>query len=117
MIKSFYYLPDEGVRVIDGIADFDALCADERAFLWVDMCKPTDEESYVLTHDFKFHPLAIEDVISERSNTKIDDYGRYLFLHQEKLSLEELKAMQSEQDMIIDRIDEEGTFIEEKERV
>jgi uncharacterized protein (TIRG00374 family) len=41
----------------------------------------------------------------------------YLFLHQEKLSLNEIKAMQSEQDMIIDRIDEEGTFIEEKERV
>jgi magnesium transporter len=80
MIKSFYYLPDEGVRVIDGVADFDKLMANENAALWVDMCKPTDEESYVLTHDFKFHPLAIEDVISERSNTKIDDYDRYLFV-------------------------------------
>ncbi len=80
MIKSFYYLPDEGVRVIEGVADFDKLMANENAALWVDMCKPTDEESFVLTHDFKFHPLAIEDVISERSNTKIDDYERYLFV-------------------------------------
>jgi magnesium transporter len=87
MIKSFHYLPDEGVKVIDGIADFDALCANEKAALWVDMCKPTDQESYVLTHDFKFHPLAIEDVISERSNTKIDDYGRYLFVVFSELDL------------------------------
>jgi magnesium transporter len=44
------------------------------------MCKPTDEESFVLTNDFKFHPLAIEDVISEKPRTKLDDYDRYLFL-------------------------------------
>ncbi len=80
MIKSFYYLPDEGVRIIDGIADFDRLCEVEESRLWVDLCKPTDKESYILTHDFKFHPLAVEDVISEKSQTKIDDYGRYLFL-------------------------------------
>jgi len=73
MIKSFYYLPDEGVKVIDGIADFDKLSSVEQSVLWVDMSKPTDEESFVLTHDFKFHPLAIEDVISEKSRTKIDD--------------------------------------------
>ncbi|KAA3632935.1 MAG: hypothetical protein DWP97_10115, partial [Calditrichaeota bacterium] len=80
MIKTFHYLPDKGVDVIDGIADFDSLIADENAIIWVDLCKPTDEESYVLTHDFKFHPLAIEDVISEKPRTKIDDYGRYLFM-------------------------------------
>ncbi len=80
MIKSFYYLPGEDVKVIDGIADFDKLCAVENSVLWVDLCKPTDQESYVLTHDFKFHPLAIEDVISEKPQTKIDDYERYLFV-------------------------------------
>ena len=80
MIKSFYYLPNEPVRVIDGIADFDRLCAAENSILWVDLCKPDDQESFVLTHDFKFHPLAIEDVISEKPRTKIDDYERYLFV-------------------------------------
>ena len=80
MIKTFHYLPDKGVNVIDGIADFDSLIANEHAIIWVDLCKPTDEESYVLTHDFKFHPLAIEDVISEKPRTKIDDYNRYLFM-------------------------------------
>ena len=72
MIRSFYYLPGEGVSLIEGIADFDKLSAVEGSQLWVDLCKPTDQESYVLTHDFKFHPLAIEDVISEKPRTKID---------------------------------------------
>ena len=34
----------------------------------------------MLTHDFAFHPLAIEDVIAEKPRTKIDDYDSYLFL-------------------------------------
>ena len=119
MIKSFYYLPEEGVRVIDGIADFDSLCANEKAFLWVDMCKPTDEESYVLTHDFKFHPLAIEDVISERSNTKIDDYGRYLFVvfnivdfvgREEGLNISELDLFLTRRALVTVHYDEHRIF-------
>ena len=80
MIRSFHYIPEQGVQVTEGIADFDSLCAVENSFLWVDLCKPTDEESYILTHDFKFHPLAIEDVISEKPRTKLDVYDNYIFL-------------------------------------
>ncbi|MCK4572916.1 MAG: magnesium/cobalt transporter CorA [candidate division Zixibacteria bacterium] len=80
MIRAYHFVPDEGVTVYDGIADFDRLCAVENSFLWVDLCKPTDDESFILTHDFKFHPLAIEDVISEKPRTKIDIYDNYLFL-------------------------------------
>lgn len=80
MIKSFLYLPGEAVKTIEGIADFDRLIRQEQCLLWVDLCKPTDEESFILTHDFAFHPLAIEDVIAEKPRTKIDDYDRYLFL-------------------------------------
>lgn len=80
MIRSFFYLPNQGVQVIEGIADFDALLKQPNSVLWVDLNTPTDDESYVLTHDFNFHPLAIEDVISERPRTKLDIYDRYLFL-------------------------------------
>jgi magnesium transporter len=80
MIRSFYYAPGEPVKIIEGVADFDELVKREDASIWIDLCKPTDQELYILTHDFKFHPLAIEDVISERPRTKIDDYDRYLFL-------------------------------------
>ncbi len=80
MIKSFLHRPGAEVNVLDGIQDFDSLVLGKDSILWVDMCKPTDEESFVLTHDFHFHPLAIEDVISEKPRTKIDNYDRYLFL-------------------------------------
>ena len=80
MIRSFLYQPGERVRKVEGVADFNRMTKPEGSVLWVDMTKPTDEESYVLTHDFDFHPLAIEDVISEKPRTKIDDYDRYIFV-------------------------------------
>ena len=80
MIKAFHYVPNEGVKVIDGISNFAQLAKVSNSILWVDLCKPTDEELFVLTHDFDFHPLAIEDVISEKPRTKIDDYSKYIFM-------------------------------------
>ncbi|RKX29566.1 MAG: magnesium and cobalt transport protein CorA [Candidatus Zixiibacteriota bacterium] len=80
MIKSFLYLPNENIKVMEGIQDFDEIVKTEGSVVWIDMCNPTDKESFILTHDFRFHPLAIEDVISEKPRTKIDDYDRYLFL-------------------------------------
>ena len=119
MIKSFLYLPDEGIKVIEGIADFDRICEQKNAVLWVDMCKPTDEESFVLTHDFKFHPLAVEDVISEKSQTKIDDYGQYLFLvfnivdyvgRQEGLKVSELDLFLTENTLVTVHYDDHRIF-------
>jgi len=119
MIRSYYYLPKEGITVIDGIADFDRLIAVPDSSLWVDMCKPTDEESFVLTHDFKFHPLAVEDVISEKSGTKIDDYDRYLFLvfnvvdyvgREEGLKISELDMFLSDRALVTVHYDEHRLF-------
>ncbi|MFH1686785.1 MAG: magnesium/cobalt transporter CorA [bacterium] len=80
MIRSFRYRPGQTVQLTEGLEDFRALERSEEEFLWVDLCKPTDEESYVLTDDFGFHPLAIEDVMSEKPRTKIDDYDKYIFV-------------------------------------
>ncbi len=85
MIKSFYWRPDKPVEQIDGIADFDTLFAEPDILLWIDMTNPDDKESFILTHDFHFHPLAIEDVIeeddviTEMPISKVDDYKNYLY--------------------------------------
>jgi len=85
MIRSLLWKPGEPVQKIDGIADFDALFAVPECVLWIDMIDPDDEESYILTHDFHFHPLAIEDVIEEEdtiaelARSKIDDYKNYIY--------------------------------------
>lgn len=80
MIKTFHYVAGKDIAIIEGVADFNKLCAKPDSVTWVDLCRPSDDESYVLTHDFKFHPLAIEDVISEKPRIKIDDYDSYLFV-------------------------------------
>lgn len=119
MIRSFYYEPVEGAKVIEGIADFDNLVSVEKSLLWVDMCKPTDEESYVLTHDFKFHPLAIEDVISEKSRTKLDNYDQYLFVvfpivdyigREEGLKISELDFFLTSNALVTVRYDDHRIF-------
>ena len=119
MIKSFHYIPNEDIKVYDGIADFDKLCSVENSLLWVDLCKPTDQESYVLTHDFKFHPLAIEDVISEKPRTKIDNYDRYLFLvfqivdyigREEGLKISEIDFFLSNNSLVTVHYDEHRIF-------
>lgn len=79
MIRSYYYTPDDGLVYAEGIKNFRQLTERRDSVLWVDLSSPTDEESYVLTSDFKFHPLAIEDVLSEMSHPKVDDYDNYLF--------------------------------------
>jgi len=119
MIRSFLYLPDSGVTIHEGIGDFDTWCRQDTALLWVDMCKPTDEESFVLTNDFRFHPLAIEDVIAEKPRTKLDDYERYLFLvfqvvdyigRQEGLKLTEIDLFLSRNSLVTVRYDDHRIF-------
>jgi len=80
MIRSFYWTPDNGGKEQTGILDFSEMMARKDSVLWVDLHNPTDQESYVLTHDFKFHPLSIEDALAKESRPKIDEYEEYLFV-------------------------------------
>lgn len=54
---------------------------DNQARLWIDLMAPTAEESdLVLRQLYHFHPLAVEDAISDSHVPKVDDYGNYLYL-------------------------------------
>ena len=49
--------------------------------LWVDLVSPTPEEAQrLLTDTFHFHPLAVEDAMSEIHHPKIESYNGYLYL-------------------------------------
>ncbi|OAM89501.1 magnesium transporter CorA family protein [Termitidicoccus mucosus] len=49
--------------------------------LWVDLIAPSAEEiQQVLAHAFQFHPLAIEDCVSDAPFPKIEPYGDYVHL-------------------------------------
>ncbi len=80
MVRSVYFHPDKGMRIIEGIVDFATLIEEPNTVLWVDMESPSDEEAYCLTHDFKFHPLAVEDVITRQLSPKVDEFTDHLFV-------------------------------------
>lgn len=67
---------------------FSAL-SEKDSLLWVDFENPNEFESDALVEIFNFHPLAIEDCITDLSQPKVDDYEEYLFLVVHALKLKE----------------------------
>lgn len=58
-----------------------AIRAEPNAMLWVDLSAPTESEiKEVLKDVFGFHPLAIEDCISDCPFPKLEPYDDYLYL-------------------------------------
>ncbi|MFH2036220.1 MAG: magnesium/cobalt transporter CorA [Candidatus Zixiibacteriota bacterium] len=125
MIKSLLYRPEKPIEMIEGVADFDSLFADPNVVLWIDLINPTDEESYILTHDFRFHPLAIEDVIeeedaiSEQTRSKLDDYKNYLYsefafaenvTHEEGIKLQEVHLFLTKNTVVTVRDEDHRIF-------
>lgn len=63
-------------RIAEAVADPDAT-------LWVDIEQPERDEAAVeqlFRNVFHFHPLAIEDALTETHVPKLDDWGGYLYL-------------------------------------
>src|SRR5216117_4106566 len=51
------------------------LLADTNLFLWVDLERPTPEETkFVLEDVFHFHPLSIEDCVQVSPSPKVEEY-------------------------------------------
>ncbi len=58
-----------------------ALRLEPNVMLWVDLADPTDEESkLILETAFGFHPLAIEDCLSDNPLPKLEEYDDHLYL-------------------------------------
>jgi magnesium transporter len=77
----FLYTPVEGVRYnqLERSAIKRALDS-ETTMLWVDFEAPDDEEIDILVHDFKFHPLSIEDCIFPQNRPKLEEFPTYSFI-------------------------------------
>lgn len=57
-----------------------ALRAEPNVMLWVDLSEPTPEETKVIFEDlFGFHPLVIEDCVSDSPLPKLETYDDYLY--------------------------------------
>jgi magnesium transporter len=76
---TIYVHQDGDTRPADTI-DPAWLTRGSKVTLWVDLEKPTPEEGRLLADVFHFHPLAVEDALSEIHHPKIEPYGSYLYL-------------------------------------
>lgn len=59
---------------------------------WVDFDKPTPQENLLLSSFFHFHPLTIEDALTQLQRPKLDYYDSYNFAVIHKLNPEKLEA-------------------------
>jgi magnesium transporter len=77
MIRSFAFTTQGKLHSKD-IESFlmPTLLADTNLFLWVDLEKPTPEETRRVLEDiFHFHPLSIEDCVAISSSPKVEEYS------------------------------------------
>src|SRR6185503_1469270 len=76
MIRSFVFTTQGRLHSKD-IEMFlmPTLLADTNLFLWVDLEKPTPEETkFVLEDVFHFHPLSVEDCVMVTPSPKVEEY-------------------------------------------
>jgi len=69
--------------------------SEKYSWYWVDIKEPTTEEIEILSTEFHFHPLAIEDCVEYVQRPKIDYYEGYHFI-----ILHELNKMEMEENEI-----------------
>ncbi len=79
MIRTLKYNAESGCQVLESIVSFADLLQEQESTFWIDFENPTEEESYILYSDFKFHPLIIEDTL-EASSPKLDVFREYLYM-------------------------------------
>jgi magnesium transporter len=67
---------------IEHVAEFrpEHIREGAEALHWIDLEDPTVKEATILEDPFHFHPLAIEDCLSEVHHPKVDDYEEYVFI-------------------------------------
>src|SRR5688572_33336934 len=75
MIRSFAFTTQGRLHSKDvEVFLMPTLLADTNLFLWVDLEKPTAEETkFVLEDVFHFHPLSVEDCVMVTPSPKVEE--------------------------------------------
>ena len=87
MISSYFFSDETGLKKDVSRAEMHAILKKKQGTLWVDMDEPTDLEDELLVEIFNFHELAIEDALNDHCGSKLDDYGEYLFMNMDAITL------------------------------
>ncbi|HUN22350.1 MAG TPA: magnesium transporter CorA family protein [Anaerolineales bacterium] len=81
MVRILYFTGEHQTQVFQTLDSLEALAKDPHGLLWVDLAGDAAEgcESLLL-ETFGFHPLAVEDALSESNGPKLDDWENYIYL-------------------------------------
>src|SRR3989338_3381925 len=80
MLNSFLYHKGKPLETQISRAQMLQALPEKESLLWVDLEDPNEFEEDALVEIFNFHPLAIEDCLSDNPHPKSDDYEEYLYL-------------------------------------
>ena len=90
MITSFFYKKGGEAETNLSRARLFSALGEKGGLLWVDLEEPNEFESDSLVEIFNFHPLAVEDCITDQSHPKVDDYEEYLFMVVHALTMKQI---------------------------
>jgi magnesium transporter len=81
MIRSYYHLPDQKLRLDIPASEYAAAIQAPGSLLWLDFAGEPDANCEpVLLDTFHFHPLAVDDALKETHTPKVDDWGEYIYI-------------------------------------
>ena len=72
--------PSPGPGARSDIEDGKVASVNNGRMTWTDILDPTPTETAMLARVYHFHPLDLEDCLSARPLTKVEDRGDYLFI-------------------------------------
>jgi len=97
MRRSLLLRPDATLRSDLSEAELEAALKEGMSVLWLDLDAADPGAPQLLHRVFAFHPLAVEDSFDDRANApKVDDYGSYLFILAQSVSLDARGQLQLE---------------------
>jgi magnesium transporter len=82
------------------LSDLATLLADPEARLWIDLQNTGEAGFDALAPALTFHPMAVEDCVSDINHPKVDDYRDYLYL-----ALHSARWDEASQEPVIKEID------------
>jgi magnesium transporter len=70
----------EGQTVTDAkTLDWERWFGSDQYIVWIDMTGPNVEDTRIMREVFRFHPLAIEQVLDHKQRPKVEEYNDHLF--------------------------------------
>ena len=81
MIRSLFWTAGGEIETNIPVAAYATKFQETEGLLWVDISAESKEVSAAILHEtFRFHPLAVADVLEEIHVPKVDDWGAYLYI-------------------------------------